>query len=59
MNLVWSRFINTINIDGVDGDADEPLSLGTSVVGSVQQRNENLFSQELEQMRKESRFSLC
>ena len=41
---------------GVVGDADELLD---EVVGSVQQRKKFWFSQELEQMRKESRFSLC
>jgi hypothetical protein len=41
---------------GVVGDADELLD---EVVGSVQQRKRNLFSQELEMRKERKPFKLC
>ncbi len=65
LNLDWSRLTNTINIDWLASMAMRmPSDLRSSGLGSVHWRKRmkignEWFSQELEQMRKESRFSLC
>ncbi len=58
MNLDWSKLINTINIDGVDGDADEPQSddVGRGLGATTET---NVVLTRTRKMRKESRFSVC
>ncbi len=52
MNLDWSKLTNTINIYLALMAMRMNLGLVTSVVGSVQQRKQIWFSQELEQTKK-------
>ncbi len=48
---------NDEHLDGVDGDADVLDWQGAGLGATTETKG--WFSQELEQMRKESRFSLC